>query len=231
MTLELRRFLYLDSRGINSLHSQLSEFSEKERRDSEQKKKSTSGKGRLCLKIFSGIFNGTGETELTHTSDSEAQTERTLFKTEEQRLVEIETAISKIDSLLELKIVTVGKLAKISVESLPMFIKGKLPFTVKGSSDIDIVEEINNAQFITFELDQSSLLEGFSLWPRISMGGSLSKFKDAQETGNGKWRIGLTSHLGIMLREFQIRPHNFGIFGQVQQTGSSLYIKPYAIWV
>ncbi|MDO8727913.1 MAG: hypothetical protein Q7J35_17825 [Candidatus Methanoperedens sp.] len=230
MTLELRRFLYLDSRGINSLHSQLSEFSEKERRDSEQKKKSTSGKGRLSLKIFSGILNATGETELTKTSDSETQTGKTSFKTEEQRLVEIETAISKI-ALLELKIVTVGKLAKISVESLPMFIKGKLPFTVKGSSDIDIVREINNAQFITFELDQSSLLEGFSLWPRILMGGSLSKFKDSQETGNGKWRIGLTSHLGIMLREFQIRPHNFGIFGQVQQTGSSLYIKPYAIWV
>ena len=47
MTEDLRRYIYLDSEGIRSLYAQLSELSERERRASEQKKKSTSVKSMM----------------------------------------------------------------------------------------------------------------------------------------------------------------------------------------
>lgn len=225
MTLELRRFLYLDSKGINSLHSQLSEFSEKERQESEQKKKSTSGKGRLNLKIFAGILGGTGETELTQTGDSEVQTERSLVQGDEQKLVEVETALSKMDSLLEINRVHI--LANISIERLPAYIRGRLPLTTEGWYKGDIYTEVIKSQTVSFKL----IIDEFSLWPDIRMGCSLSKFVDVTVKENGTAIIGLTSHLSIILRELERCPQFMGVFGQVHEAGSYLYIKPYAIWV
>lgn len=230
---KLRNFIYLDSKGIESLHAQLSELSEKERHTSEQENKSTSGKGRLALNIIMGIFGGGGETELTHTRGSEAVTERILFKTDEQKLADIENALSKKDSTEDFKIVTADSLVKMTAESFPIFIKGDLHFTTSKSYGTDIIEEINKTQNITFELDQKSPSGVFSIWERILVGGSLIKFGG---TGNTVWeaaqngRIGNTSHLAITLRCMSEESKKLGVFGFIQKAGSNLYIKPYAIW-
>lgn len=230
---KLRNFIYLDSKGIESLHAQLSELSEKERRTSEQENKSTSGKGKLVLNIIMGIFGGGGETELTQTRGSEAVTERILFKTDEQKLTDIENALSKEDSKEEFNIVTAEDLAKMPAESCPIFIKGDLPFTTSKSYGTDIIEEINKTQNITFELDQKSPSGVFSIWGRILMGGSLIKFGGTGNTvfnsaQNG--RIGEVGHLAIALRCMSEESKKLGVFGFIQKAGSNLYIKPYAIW-
>jgi hypothetical protein len=226
MTQELRRFIYLDPEGIRSLYAQLSEFSERERRASEQKKKSTSGKGQLNLKVIAGLFGGSAETELTQSRDSEVLTERKLIKEDEQKLVEIETALSERGSLLEVN--TINILAYISVDRLPAFIRGRLPLTTRGFYDKDTVKEVMDSQTVTFRL---YITDKSCLWPLISMGGSLSKFIGVDVRENGTAIMGYTSHLAIMLRALESEPHDLGVLGQIHKTGSSLYIKPYAIWM
>ena len=226
MTQELRRFIYLDSEGISSLYAQLSELSEIERRASEQKKKSTSGKGLLRLKVFTGLFGGSAETELTQTRDSEALTERILIKKDEQKLVGIETALSEKGSLLDVNKVSV--LAHIPVDNLPTFIRGELPLTTKGLYDKDIIKKVIDSQTVTFRLD---IKDEFCSWPLIHMGGSLSKFMGVRVRENGTAIMGLTSHLAIILRAIESESINLGVLGQIHKNGSDLYIKPYAIWM
>ena len=226
MTQELRRFIYMDSEGIRSLYAQLSKLSERERRASEQKKKSTSGKGQLNLKVIAGLFGGSAETELTQTRNSEVLTERILIKEDEQKLVEIESALSEKGSLLEAN--TVNILAYIPIDHLPAFIRGRLLLTTRGFYDKDIVKEVLDSQTVTFRLD---ITDKFCLWPLIRMGGSLSKFTGAGVKENGTAIMGYTSHLAILLRALETDPLYLGVLGQIHKTGSSLYIKPYAIWM
>ena len=226
MTEDLRRYIYLDSEGIRSLYAQLSELSERERRASEQKKKSTSCKGQLNLKGIAAIFGGSVDSELTHTRDSEVLTERILVKEGEQKLAEIETALSEKGSLLEVNSVNI--LAYIHIGRLPAFIRGKLPLTTRGFYDKDVVEEVIDSQTVTLRL---YITDSYCLWPDIRIGGSLSKFVGVGIRENGTASMGYTCHLAIMLRALESGPENLGVLGQIHKTGSFLYIKPYAIWL
>lgn len=227
---KLRRFLYVDSIGISSLYSQLSEFYEKERRVATHEKKATSGKGRFSTKFFVGIFGGSGEVESTHTRGLESQTEQILTKEAEQKLIEVESSLSKLGDLIEVNSVRI--LAQIASDKLPIFIKGILPVTIQTfQHSSNIIDEVIKSQTVALELDESSLAEGWALWPHILMGGSLSKFVGSRDIGNGTYTIGYTSHLAVLLRSILHCSANIGIFGHIQQTAKNLYIKSYALWL
>jgi len=76
-----------------------------------------------------------------------------------------------------------------------------------------------------------ALEEGYSLWPHIMLGGSLSKFEGTRDTGDGTYTLGRTSHLAILLRCIEQDGTALNIVGHIERTGSNLYIKPYAIWL
>lgn len=150
----------------------------------------------------------------------------------ENKLMEVEKILLNAESLVEIK--SVKTIAKISEKKLPIFVTGRLPFTLQNNRnitvDFDVIQEVVSSQTIGLELDQSGLSEDYTLWHHIYMGGSLSKFVDAKNSDNGKYDMGRNSHLAVYLRGMMRNSQNLGLLGQVHKTGENLYIKPYSIW-
>lgn len=239
----LNNYWYLDSDGIRSLVSQCSDYLQLEK--SSERSDSKAGKIgiRLAVKALAAIFGSASiNTHLEQNTSIANQESYKFIKETENYLDELLKYLKNSKQLFSYK--TIDEFLTIDEKSLPLFCIAEMPFLL----DKDYYLEKSDPYSLLFETHQFDVCdhvkkENFILlkgdlecnpdvtrWRNIVLGGSLSKWTNVYKDKDGNSNFGLTSHLGILLRESVSSPINFNFFGHITKMGLSLYIKPYAIW-
>ncbi len=221
--------MYLDVEGLSSLDAQLTGGTEVTRRERESSQESSGGKSGLSGGIgASGVTIG-AKTEASQSRQHRIEVGRDYVIRGEHLLSRVEAAFQNSDSLLHVH--SVGDLATVFEEQLPLYVLGRAPFRIQRREDsLDYLHAVKRDLFFALEVDQSAIAEGFTFWPQIYMGGSLSKSPEVRFDKDGEPIIGCTSHFAMFLRSLVAGSH-LGLFGHLSRAAEVLYIKPYAIWV
>lgn len=93
-----------------------------------------------------------------------------------------------------------------------------------------LIELIKKEKFVLFKADLPIEFSCRQKWKRVVLGASLEKWPSVHIDDEGNADFGRTSHLALLLRASVESPVSLNFLGHVTKMGSSLYIKPYAIW-
>jgi len=237
----IKRYWYFDHQGIASLDFQSKEFRDAKR----QGKGSIKGKQlglQLALKAMGEIFGSAraksfalystaGNHSVTDPVGKNARHLNKLLKylTDRDALVLIE----RVDDFL-----------KTEETALPLFCIARLKFLLDTKFYLEssmarsaphgdkegIIDLIIRNKFVVLraDLDESSTRR--PRWKRITMGAGLVKWAFTHLNENGNPEFERSSDLAGLLRTSIDQPILRDFFGHVIKAGTSLYIKPFAIW-
>lgn len=122
-----------------------------------------------------------------------------------------------------------AQIANIELSRLPLVFRGRLPLTVTGiANPSTILQDVWRDQSVSLLVDLRGIEQGPQRWHHIAMGASLSKWVDPVLSGDeGDFYV---SHLKFLLQRIATETVVLGVLGSLEQTGTALYLKPYAIW-
>lgn len=241
----LKEYWYIDEKGILSLVSQCSEYLEEEKASEQSTSKERKTKLHLAIKALAAIFgSASADTGIEQNIANKQQDSFKYIKRTEQHLKNVIKYLLENNQLTEIN--NIKQLIGLGQDRLPLFCVARIDFLLDTEYYFEnnphvsllpnnivssqIVELILKEKFILFKADMGQCKSISNKWQRIVLGASLEKWLAARIDSNGAPYIGRTSHLSGILRESVISPINIKFLGHVTKMGTSLYIKPYAIW-
>lgn len=241
----LKEYWYIDEKGILSLVSQCNEYLEEEKASQQSTSKERKAKLHLAIKALAAIFgSANAETDIEQNIANRHQDSIKYIKRTEQHLENVIKYLLDNNQLTEIS--NIDQLIDLDQDMLPLFCVARINFLLdkvyyfeknphvsllpNNNISSQIVELILKEKFILFKADIGQCKSISSKRQRVVLGASLEKWLAARIDSNGSPYIGRTSHLSGILRESVTSPINIKFFGHVTKMGTSLYIKPYAIW-
>jgi hypothetical protein len=243
---DVKNYWYIDEKGVLSLVSQCNDYFEEEKTSIQSSSKARKSSLNLAIKALAAIFGSASVNTNIEQNISNGQQQAYRFtKKAEQHLDQIIEYLKKRGQLSVFN--EVENFIDIAEENLPLFCIASISFYLdkeyylehdesyssllpNNNLSSQITELIKIEKFILFKADLDKCLLPSHKWQRVVLGASLEKWLSVRVDSNGAPSFGKTSHLALLLRESVSSPININLLGHVTKMGTSLYIKPYAIW-
>ncbi len=234
-------FWYLDHQGIRGLEFERKEFSRKDRASENGSLKGKKLGLKFAVKAMGEIFGSERAKSYALYSASSGR-HGSPDKGMEQTLNRVMNYLAGQDALVS--VAEIDELLGIEETALPAFCTAGLQFlldtkfylessmarTVTQGDKDGIIELIMKNKFVVLRADQGGSSLRRPRWQRITMGAGLGKWASVYLNEKGNPEFGKPSALDTLLRTSIDTPVRLNFFGHVIKAGTSLYIKPFAIW-
>ncbi len=241
----VQEYWYIDEKGILSLVAQCNEYLEEERSYVKSKSNEKKTGLHLAIKAIAAIFGSVNvKTDISQNISRGFQETTKIIKRAEQHLSDLIDKLNQNGQLSFFKNINELLLAKEA--ELPLFCIASIDFLLdkeyylekdesyslllpNNNLSNNVSDLIKKEKFVLFKANIEEHSFPALNWQRVVLGASLEKWMCIR-IDNGIPDFGKTSHLGIILRESLSSPIKIKFLGHVTKMGTSLYIKPYAIW-
>ena len=237
-----RTYLYLDHKGIVSLVSQCEELREQGRAGMNAPLTGKELGLQLAVKSMGAIFGSENSKNYELYITTAGHPTKTASKKAEQFLNQVTDYLKEQKGLVTLE--KIDEFLAIAETALPLFCMASLKFRLDtifylessmaramtaGDKDGIIALIIKN-KFVILRADLEGALRHKSNWQKITLGAGLGKWCSVYLNEGGHPEFGKTSPLADLLRASIDGPITLSFFGHMIKAGTSLYIKPFAIW-
>lgn len=218
----LRRWLYFDREGIDSLHGQCSGLRVTGQTISDSTVTSGLVSGQAGVS-YPGLRAGIS-TSLESRNGRESS--HRVEVSHERTLIEVEEYLAARDQLVHLA--GARDVALVYSSGLSPFVVGILPFRWASTHSIDPVVDAHKKQMVEFVFDRDVDDNSGMLAVPLRLTGSISKCVGPKRLDDGS--LSPTSHLAMFIRSLATDSVRFGFFGHLQPLPKLLLLKPYAVW-
>ncbi len=238
-----KKFWYLDHTGIMGLVSQCERFTKEGRTVAKGALKGKELGLQLAVKSMGTIFGSeSAKTYEMYSGTTGRKKPEYSAENTEQLLTRVTNYLKRKKGLVSFK--GVDEFLKIDEAALPLFCTASLRFFLDSKFYLEssmarnvtdgikngIVELIIKNKFIVLRADLEGVPLNHAKWQKVTMGASLAKWTSVYLNEKGNPEFGKTSDLALLLRTSIDEPIDLGFFGHMIKAGTSLYIKPFAIW-
>lgn len=243
---KIKNYWYIDEKGVIALIAQCKEYFEEERVIAKHKTQDRKASFKLAVKALAAIFGSASADAGIEQNISRGEHHAFRFSQKtEQQLNELINHLIDSDQVCFFE--NIVAFLEIKKEKLPLFCIAELRFTLDDDYYLEktdpyvllsekkhpteyLVELIKKEKFVLFKAELPIEFSYGQTWERVVLGASLEKWPSVHIDDKGNADFGRISHLAILLRGSVESPVNLKFLGHVTKMGSSLYIKPYAIW-
>ena len=243
---DVKNYWYIDEKGVLSLVSQCNDYFEEEKTTTKSTSEERKPGLNLATKAQAAIFGSASISTNVEQNISKGQQQAYRFtKKAEQSLDQIIEYLKKVGQLSVFN--GIEQFVDIAEENLPLVCMASISFYLDKEYYLEhdetyssllpnynlsshISELLKKEKFILFKADLEKCLFSSNKWQRVVLGASLEKWESVRLDNNGVPSFGECSPLAIILRDSVSSPININLLGHVTKMGTSLYVKPYAIW-